>query len=183
MSSPFLGQIQLFGFNFAPSGWLLCSGQILPIKQYAALFSLLGTFYGGDGQNTFGLPNLNGRVAMGMGQGPALTPRVMGETDGESSVTLLPSQLPAHTHSLNATSANATTGAPAGNQLATVLHASGRTKEQGLVYGTVVGTNPTLVTALNALAPTGGNQPHNNMQPYLALNYCIAITGVFPARS
>jgi microcystin-dependent protein len=183
MSSPFLGQIQLFGFNFAPTGWLLCSGQILPIAQYSALYSLLGTFYGGDGRATFALPNLNGRVAMGIGQGPGLTQRVIGETEGEASVTLLAAQMPSHTHALTATGANATTGAPAGNQLATVLHASGRTKEQGLVYGTVVGTNPTFVTAPNALATTGGNQAHNNMQPYVALNYCIAITGIFPARS
>ena len=167
---PFLGELRLFGFNFAPVGWAMCQGQLIGISQNTALFSLLGTMYGGDGMSTFGLPDLRGRTAVGMGQGPGLADYVQGQVGGTETVTLTAAQLPAHNHSVAASSA-ATGKSPA----ATV---PGYTAD-GSTYGT---------TADLAMSPTmvgggGGGQPHANLQPYLALNWCIALQGIFPSRS
>jgi microcystin-dependent protein len=172
MAEPFLGQIIIVGFNFAPRGWALCNGQILSIAQNTALFSLLGTTYGGNGQTTFALPNLQGRVALHAGQGAGLSERDLGEVGGEESVTLNQSQMPVHTHTLGASGAAATTDSPANAVLARSVRAT--------VYG------PTPVTstlAPQSIAPAGGSQPHDNMPPYLVLNYCIALEGIFPSRN
>jgi microcystin-dependent protein len=175
MSDPFLGEIRVFGFNFAPRNWALCNGQLVSIAQNTALFSLLGTNYGGDGRTTFGLPNLQGRAPMFWGQGPGLTNRVIGEASGSTTVTLLTSQMPAHTHVPQASSANGTANTPAGNVWA--KGAAGR--------GSVLAFNTTPDVTMNAAAVgvAGGGGPHNNMPPYLAVNFCIALAGVFPSRN
>jgi microcystin-dependent protein len=180
MSDSFLGSIQLFGFNFAPTGWALCNGQTLAIQQYTALFSLLGTTYGGNGTTNFVLPNLQGEVAIGMGQGAGLSDYVIGETGGEAGVTLTAGQMPAHTHPLHATTATGTATTPAGNLSGSVLHQVGRVIEKGTIY-TTAAPNTALTPA--SVAPAGGGKPHNNLQPYLTLNYCIALAGIFPPRS
>ena len=174
MADPFVAEIRIFPFNFAPTGWAFCDGQILPISQNTALFSLLGTVYGGDGKSTFALPNLQGSAAMHPGQGQGLSLRDLGEIGGSSSVTLLQSEMPAHTHAFGVTDENGTQG----SLTETVVLAS---SAGGQMYQT--NTNANLVQlAPQALAVAGGSLPHNNMQPYLTLNYCIALQGVFPAR-
>lgn len=173
MSEPFVAQIQIFGFNFAPQGWALCQGQLLPISQNTALFSLIGTQFGGDGRSNFGLPNLQGSVPIGQGNGPGLTPRNIGETGGEAFVTILSSQLAGHTHPANCNNAVGTAYDPAGQVWS---QDAGGNQEYG--GGAVAGQ-----MSPNAILQAGGGQPHNNLQPYLALNYCIAMQGVFPARS
>jgi microcystin-dependent protein len=175
MSSPFLAEIRPFPYTFAPKGWAMCQGQILPIAQNTALFSLLGTNYGGNGVSTFGLPNLVGTVPMHYDQGPGLSNYVIGETAGSSTVTVLQTQLPSHGHSLNAFVGR---GPKAGNSPASaVLTSSGGSD----VYDTTTPQNPALLSPA-AVQPTGGSQPHNNMMPYLVINFCIALTGIFPAR-
>lgn len=170
---PFIGEIKLVPYNFAPQGWALCQGQILPIAQNTALFSLLGTTYGGNGQTTFALPDLQGRAIIHTGQGPGLSPVDLGEESGVESVTLLTNQMPAHTHAFQVQSGNATDLGSSGNFVAK------STGSVGSIYGTSAGgTMPT-----NTIQPVGGNQPHSNMQPYLVLNYCIALQGIFPQRS
>lgn len=174
MSDPFVAEIRIFGFNFAPRGWAFCNGQLLPLSQNTALFSLLGTTYGGNGASTFALPNLQARAPMYWGQGPGLSLHDLGETAGSQSVSLLPSELPGHAHGVNvptraealADRANAFNNVPAAPADATYA-ASGAT------------------TAMNPLsiAPAGSGQPHNNMQPYLTLNFCIALQGIFPPRN
>jgi microcystin-dependent protein len=173
MANPFLGEIRIFTGNFPPTGWAFCNGQLLPISQNTALFSLLGTMYGGNGTTTFALPNLQASVPLGQGQGPGLTPRTWGETGGESAVSLLASEMPAHTHTVNAVSEPGD-GASPGNDLwaASVL--------RDRLYATG-GTNATMSPA--AIGVAGGSLPHNNMQPYLGLNFIIALQGVFPPRS
>ena len=176
---PFLGQITLFPYNFAPKGWAFCQGQVLPINQYTALFSLLGTQYGGNGTTTFALPDLRGRVPIGQGQGPGLTPTAIGETQGVESVTLSANQSGAHSHAFPAYAVQATTNAPAGAAIAEG-HSTGR---GGGAVNTYAGSGAAVTLVPAQLGPlVGGNQPHNNLQPYLTLNWCIAITGVFPAR-
>jgi microcystin-dependent protein len=176
MSSPFLAEIRIFPFNFAPRGWAFCDGQLMPISQNTALFALLGTIYGGDGRSTFGLPNLQGNAPMHVGQGPGLSLRDQGETAGESTVTLLQTEMPTHAHTAMA---NANSGgdqnSPANNDWATSL----ALRAQAPLYSTTSNTqmNPF------ALAVAGGSLPHNNMMLYLTLNFCIALQGVFPARS
>ncbi|PPC88967.1 MAG: phage tail protein [Methylobacter sp.] len=172
MSEPFIGEIRSFGFNFAPKGWLPCNGQLLTIAQNTALFSILGTTYGGDGRTNFALPNLNGNVAMGAGQGAGLTPRVIGETGGVESVTLLESQIPAHTHPANCNNANGNQYGPAGHFWA-----------QDAAGGHDYSDTATGQMASGTIQPAGGNQAHTNLQPYLVLNYCIATQGIFPPRS
>lgn len=170
---PFLGEIRMLGFNFAPRGWMLCTGQILPISQNTALFSLLGTTYGGDGVTTFALPNLMGKNPVGYGPGPGLTPYALGETDGSATVTLQPSQLPAHTHALAGVAATGNRDNPAAGRLA-----------QSSIRSDLYGATANATMAANAVAPSGGgNQGHNNMPPYLAVNFCIAVGGIFPARN
>lgn len=174
---PFIGMIAMFGFNYAPKGWAFCNGQLLPIQQYSALFSLLGTTYGGDGIQTFGLPNLQGRVPIGMGNGSGLSPRTQGEMSGTENVTLLSTQMPAHTHFMMA-SGDGPTQATAQNASLASQSRSGGTMP--VVYANGA-TTPVQMASGTSVA--GGSQPHNNMQPYLVLNYCIALEGIYPSRS
>jgi microcystin-dependent protein len=166
VAEPFLSEIRIMSFNFAPKGWTLCNGQLLPINQNQALFSLLGTTYGGDGRVNFALPNLQGRVPIHMGNGHTL-----GEAAGSTAVTLNIQQLPQHTHVLNASSADANNALPGNNLLA---------KSPQQVYGppgSLVAMQPTSVTTV------GGGQAHTNLQPYLVLNFCIALQGIFPSQN
>ena len=178
MSDPFVGQISPFGFNFAPQGWFLCQGQTLPIQQYAALFSLLGTYYGGNGTTNFQLPNLQGNVPLGYGQGPGLSDYAIGETGGAANVTMLTPNMPPHTHTLNAVNARAAAASAAGQMLG-APDTPGNPQTQGFIYST---TAPTTALTPAAIARAGGSQPHTNVQPTLVLNYCICYSGVFPAR-
>jgi microcystin-dependent protein len=174
MSSPFVAEIRIFACNFAPTGWAQCNGQLLPISQNTALFSLLGTFYGGDGKSTFALPNLQGAVPIQSGQGAGLSGYSVGESGGSETVTLLQSEIPAHNHFLMASNQPGEDNAP-GPDEALARSVSGS------LYQSVVNSN-LVALSTNALAITGSSFPHNNMQPYLTLNYCIALQGVFPAR-
>ena len=178
---PFLGQITLFPYNFAPNGWALCEGQLLPISQYTALFSLLGTQFGGDGRTNFALPDLRGRAAIGQGQGPGLSPYAIGETQGAEQVTLTTATVPAHSHAFPAFASSATTNAPNG-ALPAEGHGSGR--GGGFAVNTYSASGTAVSLAAGQVAPAaGGGQPHSNLQPYLTLNWCIALQGVFPARA
>lgn len=175
MADPFVAEIRIFPFNFAPKGWAFCNGQLLPISQNTALFSLLGTTYGGDGKSTFALPNLQRNAPMHPGQGPGLSLHDLGETGGSDTVTLLESEIPSHSHALRANSDIADVQSPSPvRSLARSQNAS--------AYQTTA--NQALVSlAPQALAPAGGSQPHNNLMPYLTFNFCIALLGVFPPRS
>jgi microcystin-dependent protein len=173
MSSPFVAEIRIFGFNFAPTGWALCNGQILPISQNTALFSLLGTTYGGDGKSNFALPNLQGSAPLDAGQGPGLSLRDLGESGGEQNVTLIQSELPVHTHTAQGIASAGGQG-PAAN-------AWSDANQRGInTYTPSSGQNVAL--SPQALAPAGSDFPHNNMMPYLVLNFCIALQGIFPPR-
>jgi microcystin-dependent protein len=171
MADPFVAEIRLFGFNFAPTGWAQCNGQLLPISQNTALFSLLGTFYGGDGKSTFALPNLQGSAPMNQGQSGGTSERFIGEASGSDMITLLQSEIPAHSHALNAVETAATARQPPGQMFAV--------GEAMNFYHT---GSPNTTMNPSMLAPAGGSLPHNNMQPYLVLNFCIALQGVFPPR-
>ena len=175
MSSPFVAEIRIFGFNFAPTGWAQCNGQLLPISQNTALFSLLGTFYGGDGKSTFALPNFEGSAPMHRGQGPGLSDRFVGESSGSDFVTLISSEMPLHTHTVSASSGAADQAGPGGRVWAQAV------SDQGAFnyYNT---TGPNIMNPF-AFQVAGGSLPHNNLQPYLVLNFCIAMQGVFPPRS
>jgi microcystin-dependent protein len=176
MSSPFVAEIRIFGFQFAPKGWALCNGQIMPISQNTALFSLLGTTYGGDGKSTFALPNLQGNAAMQPGQGNGLSLRDLGETGGSPNVTLIQSELPFHDHFMTAWASDlGNLLGPNGNVTSILCRSA-----NGAVFNASVNTVTQM--APQALAPAGGGLPHNNMQPYLTLNFCIALQGVFPPR-
>jgi len=177
MSDPFLGQIQAFGFNFAPRGWALCNGQLLPIAQNSALFSLLGTTYGGDGRTTFGLPEMRGRVACHVGSGPGIASLSLGQKSGTNTNLLSVSNLPSHTHTLRANSAAGDSGSPGGNVPATAEDAN---RNELSIYSTSA-PNASMDTA--ALQATGGGSAVNNMQPYLTINFCIAVQGIYPSRS
>jgi microcystin-dependent protein len=182
MSNPFVAEIRIFPFNFAPVGWAMCNGQLLPISQNTALFSLLGTNFGGDGKSTFGLPNFQGSVPIGWGQGPGLSVRSVGESGGAATVTLLQTELPSHAHTLVATTTTGTTATSNANQLA--LASAGGSKQSAgsvAVFYSSAGVNTAL--APNAIGISGQSVPHNNMMPYLGLNFCIALQGVFPARN
>lgn len=171
MADPFLAVIRLFSFNFAPTGWALCDGQLLPISQNTALFALLGTNFGGNGTSTFALPNLMDRAPRGPGQGPGLSPVTLGEAGGAASQTLTSPQVPAHSHSLLGTTSPAVEHDPAGNLFATPAAASPgafATGATGAAMGTPFAASPA--------------QPHENMQPSLALHFCIALQGIFPPR-
>jgi len=175
---PFLGQISVFGFNFAPANWATCQGQIMPISQNTALFSLLGTMYGGNGQTTFGLPDLRGNVAVGQGQALGASNYVMGEIGGVPTVTLNTTQMPSHVHSLMAAGSQADANSPEGAVLASP-RVTGQTQSW---VGEIYNKNPP-DTVLNApISSTGGGQPHNNLQPFLVLTYCICVRGIFPQR-
>ena len=173
MADPFVAEIRVFPFNFAPRGWAFCNGQLMPISQNTALFSLLGTNYGGDGRSTFGLPNLQGSAAMHPGPGPGLSLRNLGETGGSDTVTLLPSEMPSHTHALVASNEIGEDRKAAGEAVA---RSTG-----GPLYGPVPATLVAL--APEAVQPAGGGLPHNNLMPYLTMNFCIALQGVFPPRT
>ncbi len=170
MADPFVAEIRIFPFNFAPKGWAWCNGQLLPLSQNTALFSLLGTTYGGDGKSTFALPDLEGRAPMHPGQGPGLSLHDLGETGGSETVTLLESEIPAHSHQARGSTDDDDATIPVGN-----------------AYGQLTVAYAPAASALsamspNALAPAGGDQPHNNLMPYLTFYFNIALQGVFPAR-
>lgn len=173
MADPFVAEIRIFPFNFAPRGWAWCDGQLMPLSQNTALFSLLGTTYGGNGKSNFALPDLQGRAPMHPGQGPGLSLHDLGETGGSETSTLLESEIPAHSHALGAQNiALGGLATPAGNTL--------NRPASGNLYSSA---SAALVSmAPEGIAPAGGDQPHNNLQPYLTFYFCIALQGVFPPR-
>lgn len=171
MADPFVAEIRLVAFTFSPRGWAFCSGQILPIAQNTALFSLLGTTYGGNGQTNFSLPDIRGRAPMGVGQGSGLSPRALGEVGGASTVTLLLNEMPNHTHtSVTATASAASTNTPTDKYYANTSSVK--------AYAT--GAN-TMMRA-GTLTAAGSDMPHNNMQPFVTVNFCIALQGIYPPR-
>ena len=179
--NPFLAQISLLGCNFAPVGWALCQGQILPISQNTALFSLLGINFGGNGTTTFALPDLRSRAPIGFGQGPGLSNYAIGGTGGAENVTINAGSYPVHSHALTAAASTASQNAPAG-----LIEAEGQTGGRGGTVNLALYSASGTATALAPAALTaaaGGGQPHTNLQPYLALNFCIALQGIFPSRS
>lgn len=171
---PFVAEVRPFAFNFPPKGWAFCAGQLLPLSQNTALFSLLGTTYGGNGTSNFALPDLQDRVPIGVGQGPGLSERRPGETGGSATVTLLTSEMPSHTHPVRASSQAGDLRAPGTGR---TLAAPGN----GLLYAPRSAAAP-VAAHPEAAQPVGGDQPHNNLMPYLSVNYCIALQGVFPPR-
>jgi len=173
VADPFLAEIRIFPYNFAPQGWAMCDGQLLPISQNTALFALLGTTYGGDGKSTFALPDLRGRAAMHPGQGNGLSPHALGEAGGSEMVTLSEAQMPAHSHSMMAQSNPANSKLPTANVLARPA--------RGMPYAPASGN--VIAMATQALAPEGGAAPHNNMMPYLTFSFCIALLGDFPPHA
>ncbi len=180
MTEPYLGQILPFGFAFAPRNWATCQGQIIPIQQNTALFSLLGANFGGNGSSNFGLPNMQGNVAIGTGQGAGLSDYVTGETGGAANVTLSVNELPMHSHGFFATTSPAQTITAAGNQLASTGGGKGG-GDKALLYSPNA-TKATTGLSPQAIQPAGRNTPHNNMQPYLGVNFCICLSGNFPPR-
>lgn len=176
MADNFLAEIRIVGFTFAPKGWAFCNGQLLPLSQNTALFSLLGTTYGGDGRTTFALPNLQGCAPLHFGQGSGLNPYVLGQIGGEAAVSLALSQLPQHTHTASANASNGDVNNPVGSVWAKPH--LGKTPVN--IYSSAVGVG---ALPMSGLAPAGGSLPHNNMPPYLTLNFVIALQGIFPSRS
>lgn len=176
MSNPFLGEIRMAGFNFAPRGWAFCNGQPLPISNYSALYALIGTTYGGDGQTTFGLPDLQGRSPVGQGNGPGLTPTVIGQVYGQESVTLTTGQIPGHSHSVKGQAGPglATTADPTGGLWASQASTTDQPYSTGAPDTTMSG---------QGVANAGGGQPHENRPPYLVVNFVIALEGIFPSRN
>ena len=173
MADPFVAEIRIFPFNFAPRGWAFCNGQLMPISQNTALFSLLGTTYGGDGKSTFALPDAQGNAVMHPGQGPGLSLHDLGEMSGVEAVTLLQTEMPAHSHALQALS-------QPGDSIVPTNHSMARSA-QFSPFQSVTNTNVVNMN-LQAISLAGGGLPHNNMMPYLTLNYCIALQGIFPQR-
>jgi microcystin-dependent protein len=169
MSSPYVGEIRMWGGNFAPVGWAFCDGAPLPIDQYTALFQLIGTTYGGDGQTTFNLPDLRGRAPVHQGQGPGLSNYIIGQAGGVESVTLTTQQIPTHTHALTATTATGTQANPGGNLLA---------NSQG--PQPYIQENPDGVLNAQAMGSAGGSQPHDNLQPFLGINFILSLEGIYP---
>lgn len=172
MADPFVAEIRIFPFNFAPGGWAFCDGQLLPISQNTALFSLLGTTYGGDGKSNFALPNLRGHAPMHPGQGPGLSLHDLGESGGSEVVTLLQSEIASHSHMLRANVLDI------GDTNVVSPNATLALTSDGSLYQNASNGN----VSESAISATGGDNPHNNMQPYLTLNFCIALQGVFPPR-
>jgi len=173
MADPFVAEIRIFPFNFAPKGWAWCDGQLLPLSQNTALFSLLGTTYGGDGKSNFALPDLQGSAPMHPGQGPGLSLHDLGEIGGSETVTLLQSEIPAHSHSVGAQN----------NPLGSVATPAGNTLTRPASGNLYTAVSQSVSMAPEAISPAGGDAPHNNMQPYLTLYFNIALQGVFPPRS
>ena len=174
MSQPYLGEIRMFGGNFAPRGNALCNGQLLAISQNTALFSILGTTYGGNGTSNFALPDLRGRVPIHMGQGPGLSNYVLGQQDGSEAVTLNTTQIPSHTHIANCHSEAGNSKDPTNNVWS---------KDAGVSSAVFSNATPDGIMNPNAIAPAGGNQPHTNIQPYLTITFIIALEGIFPSRN
>ena len=174
MADPFVAEIRIFPFNFPPKGWAWCDGQLLPLSQNTALFSLLGTTYGGNGKSNFALPDLQGRAPMHPGQGPGLSLHDLGESGGSETVTLLESEIPFHSHGLRGYNDVGEDRIPGPSEA--LARSTG-----GLLYAPIGG--PTAAMAFESLVPAGGDQPHNNLQPYLTFYFCIALQGVFPPRS
>ena len=175
MADPFVAEIRIFGFTFAPKGWAFCNGQLLPLSQNTALFSLLGTTYGGDGKSNFALPNLQGSAAMFWGQGPGLSEHFEGEAAGEPNVSLLDTEMPSHQHALMANSAP--------GDLPTPGPTISLARSSPFIYKTPAGAAAPQPLSPSAVGISGGGLPHNNMMPYLTLNFCIALQGVYPPRS
>lgn len=171
MADPFVSEIRIFGFNFAPKGWAMCNGQILPLSQNTALFSLLGTTYGGDGKSNFALPDMQGRAPMHPGQGDGLSLHDLGETGGSETVTLLESEIPLHNHTLSVSGLNSQATAPANTSLG-----------RGNPVKVYASAGALVKMGDNAITTSGGSLPHNNMMPYLTMNFCIALQGIFPPR-
>ena len=176
MADPFVAEIRIFAGNFAPSGWALCNGQLIPISQNTALFSLLGTTYGGDGRTNFALPNLQGSAPLNAGQGPGLSLRDLGESGGEQSVTLLETEMPAHSHTVQCSSGPSNSASPANQNFG-----SGGGRGRPPAYSPSSASNVSMSPL--AVSITGGSLPHNNMPPYLCLTFIIALQGVFPPRT
>lgn len=179
----YLGSIQPFAFQFAPRGWAFCNGQLLPVQQNSALFALIGTTYGGNGQQTFGVPNLNGRTALGQGASTAGGTFVMGEMAGVESETLIQSQMPMHNHGLMGTTAAATSATPASNLMLAAANGSDPTSGDAVnvqIYGPAPGA---AMLAPQSINPAGGSMPFSIMQPFLVINYCIATSGIYPSRN
>ncbi|WP_165185477.1 phage tail protein [Caulobacter soli] len=184
MSDQFLAEIRIFSFPFAPAGWAQCNGQIMPIQQNTALFSLLGTTYGGNGTSNFGLPNLMGNIPLHVGRnqpGPGLQIYDLGQTGGSTTVTILQTEMAMHSHSPMATTADGTVPTAANNQPARAYTGNIQDYTEGLFYSPI--TSPQLQMPPQTLGLTGGSQPHNNIMPSLFVNYCIALQGAFPARN
>lgn len=173
MSSPYIGEIRMFGGNFAPAGWAFCDGSIIAISENDALFTLIGTTYGGDGQETFALPDLRGRLPIHTGSGPGLSNRILAETGGTESVSLSTTQIPAHAHALLGSSSQASALNPAGAVVASPTNID--------LYRP--GSTPTQALASNAISPVGGSQPHDNTQPFLCISFIISLFGIFPTQN
>ena len=173
MAQPYVGEIRMFAGNFAPAGWQFCEGQLLPISENETLFNLIGTTYGGDGQVTFALPDLRGRVPIHMGTGPGLTTVILAETGGAEDITLTTNQIPSHSHVPRANSGNASSTDPTNNFWAA---------QTSLLQYSVTGSANTNLAA-NTLAVTGGSQPHTNFQPYLCVDFIISLFGIFPSQT
>ena len=183
MAQPYVGEIEFFGFTFAPRGWALCQGQILPINQNQALFSLLGVTYGGNGISTFALPDLRGRVPVGQGQGAGLSARSNGQTGGEETHTLLTAELPVHTHSLGAVGAppaNTAVISPSGNFVSVGSGEWAGGSGNVVAYSTAT---PDVTLNPGVISPSAGAAPHSNLMPYLALTPCIALNGIYPSQN
>lgn len=171
MSEPFVGEVRMFAGNFAPRGWAFCDGQLLAVSQNDALFSLLGTIYGGDGRTTFGLPDLRGRIPIHAGSGPGLSPRRLGSKGGAENVTLTVNQLPSHTHAMQASADAATTPNPAGSVLAATLTSTPYIED-----------TPNVNLSGNAVTNVGGSRSHTNLMPFLCIHFIIALVGIYPSR-
>lgn len=176
MSEPFIGEIRMVGFTYAPQGWALCDGQLLSIAQNSALFALLGTTYGGNGQTTFALPDFRGRVPLHPGQGPGLSPYVLGQSSGVETVTLTTNQMPAHSHTVAANSNPGEVESPSGYFPAAIADPNSGSPLNAFASSANTAMNPAMVSA------AGGNQPHTNLQPSLCVNFIIALEGIFPSR-
>jgi len=176
MSQPYIGEIRMFGFGRTPNGWQACDGSLLPISEYDALFALIGTTYGGDGQVTFAVPDLRGRLPIHQGQGPGLSNYVIGQKAGSETITLNQTQMPAHNHTMTVTSGASTATTPGTGLL------PGSVSGDTFYVNTLVGNNP-LAMLPQMLSPSGGNQPHENCMPTLTAQYCIATFGIFPSQS
>ncbi|GAB3430037.1 tail fiber protein [Massilia solisilvae] len=177
---PYIGEIRLFAGNYAPTDWAFCNGQLLPISSNTILFSILGNRFGGDGVSTFGLPNLSGKAPLGMGQGPGLSNHNLATSDGSSTVTLVQSEMPVHTHAPRAYADNGNSNSPAGGEWAQYVDTSTRPPTSAMLYSD--GTSGAVQMNPLALGVAGSSMPHNNMQPFLAMNFIICLNGIFPQK-